>query len=344
MADRATVLLSERLGPVTSVEQRVEIAGAEVLGAPLWTLPEIREHGATADIIILGAVEPFDGEALASLPMLRAIVRRGVGTDNVDLDMATELGIVVAHVTDASVEEVSDHALALLVTIERRVRQLDAGVRSGAWSHDTREVTSLRQPIRRLRTLALGIVGFGRIGQALARKARPLYDRIVVSDPVMDEPTARARAVDLVPLDELFVSADHVSLHAPLNSQTRHMVGQAVLATMRAGSVLVNTARGGLVDESALLEAVRSGHLAGAGLDVTEREPLLPEDPLLGEPNVVLTAHSAASSQSASSELAARSVDAALAILDGQMPPAIANPDVLTRPTLRVNLMRETQD
>ncbi|HYI65791.1 MAG TPA: C-terminal binding protein [Candidatus Limnocylindrales bacterium] len=333
------VLLSQRLGAVTAAEERLRETGAEVRGAPLWSLAEIREHGAEARLIILGAVEPFDAAALESLPVLEAIVRRGVGTDNVDLEAATRLGIVVANVPDASVEEVSDHALALLLTIERQVVGLDHGVRSGVWSRDPSAIQALRRPIRRLQSLTLGVIGLGRIGRALVRKAEPIYGRVIGSDPFVKA----ASGVSVVPFDELIATADHLSVHAPLTAETRDLIDGAAIGRMQPGSVLVNTSRGGLVDEAAVIDAVRRGHLLGAGLDVTAQEPLPPDAALLEDPRILLTAHSAASSSMADRDLVERSVDAAGAILSGRMPASIANPSVLGSSALRARSLAEVQ-
>ena len=341
MAPALLVLLSQRLGAITPVEERLRDVGAEIRGAPLWSLQEIREHALDARVIILGAVEPFDATALEALPALVAIVRRGVGTDNVDLEAATRLGIVVANVPDASVEEVSDHALAMLLGLERQLPPLDRAVRIGLWARDPGEIKAIRAPIRRLSALTLGIIGFGRIGQALARKASPSYRRILASDPVIDSAAAQAAGAELVPLEELFSSADHLSVHAPLTEATRHLVDAGALALMKPDAIVVNTARGGLIEEAAILAAIRSGRLRAAGLDVTEHEPIPAGDPLLGEPRVLLTAHSAASSVTAEDELIRRSVDAAAAILYGRWPDSVANPEVLSSPALRRPLTRE---
>lgn len=335
------VLLSQRLGGVTPVEERLAELGAEVRGAALWSLPEIRENGAGARVIILGAVEPFDAATLEALPQLEAVVRRGVGTDNVDLDAATRLGIVVANVPDASVEEVSDHALAMFLAIERSLVSLDRGVHDGAWAHDPSAILALRRPIRRLRSLTLGVIGFGRIGQALARKALGVYGRVLTADPIVSAERAESLGIGLVPLDELIASADHLSVHAPLTPATRNLIDGAAIARMPKGSVLVNTARGGLVDEAGVLEAVASGHLRGAGLDVTASEPLPPDSPLLAEPRILLTAHSASSSSTSDRELAERSVDAAFEIVAGRRPASIANPDVYRSQALRASALRE---
>lgn len=332
----AVVVMSERLGTPTADERgRIESTGAELRRAPLWTLDEIVAGARDADIALIGAAEPFDAGALASLPGCRAVVRRGVGVDNVDVDAATRLGILVANVPDASVEEVSDHALALLLALERRIVPLDRAVHDGVWQRDPRDIAAVRAGMRRLSELTLGVVGFGRIGRAAVRKALPLYARILVADPVVGPAAVEDAGAMLVSTDELFEAAEHITLHAPLLPSTRHLVNDDTLGRVRPGSVLVNTSRGGLLDEPALIRAVSDGRLATAGLDVTEHEPLAPDDPLLSCPNVVLTAHSAASSATAQAELARRSVDAVVAILEGRLPDSVVNPDVLTRQDLR---------
>jgi D-3-phosphoglycerate dehydrogenase len=331
------VVISQRLGTPGPHEARLEDAGAQIRSAVLRTPDEIAAGAAEADIVILGAVEPFDAKALAGLPRLRAIVRRGVGHDNVDVEEATRQGIVVANVPDASVEEVSDHALALLMALERNVAGLDRAVRRGRWQQDPAGVQSVRVSSRRLADLTLGVVGFGRIGQALARKARSVYPTILVTDPVVDEAVVRAAGAQLVGLRALLQRADHVSLHAPMASSNRHLIGADELAEMKAGAVLVNTARGGLVDETALVAAVRSGRIRGAGLDVTAEEPVPADATVLTlEDNVLVTGHSAAWSQTAAHALAVGSVDAVEDLIAGRRPRSIVNPEVLGSPSLRI--------
>lgn len=334
-SDKPVVVLSERLGAVTKQERRIEAHGAVVRGAPLWTLDEIAANAADASVIILGAVEPFAAAALDRLPRLLAIVRRGVGYNNVDVDTATRLGIVVANVPDASVEEVSDHALSLLLALERAVPWLDAAVHDGRWQHDPAAVEAIRQHSRRFTLLTLGIIGLGRIGQALARKAHPIYARVVAADPIVDASVARGLGVELLALDDVLAAADHLSLHAPLVPATRQLISTQALAKARRGAILVNTARGGLVDEQAVVAAVESGQLRAVGLDATEREPLAAGDPLLTCPRVVLTAHSAASSTTTKIELVGRSVAAAAALVAGRRPESVVNEGVLRSPALR---------
>jgi D-3-phosphoglycerate dehydrogenase / 2-oxoglutarate reductase len=335
------VLLSERLGPPGPEELRLQRYGASVIGAPLRTRDEIVRNAAAATLVILGAVEPFDREAMAALPRLQAVVRRGVGHDNVDVDAATSLGILVANVPDASVDEVAEHALVLLLTLERRIGYLDRAVRSGLWRDDPARLQAERVRCRPLHMLTLGVVGLGRIGHGLVRRGRGIYREVLAADPVVTEDVARAAGVRLVALPELLHQSDHVSLHAPLARDAAFLVGERELSLLRPGAVLVNTARGGLLDEDAVLRALRSGRLAGAGLDVTAREPVPAGDPLLGVTDgLLLTGHSAAWSAASVEQLARRSVDAAAALLAGRRPASTVNPEVLHAPELRLAALR----
>ena len=335
------VLVSRRLGGVTDVEKAIVDAGARVDAAPLWNAADIHRHGAEAAIFILGAVEPFGGEVLEALPRCQAIVRRGVGIDNVDVDTASRLGIVVANVPDASVEEVSDHALTLLLNLERQTSRIDRAVHDGVWIREAQAIQAMRTGVRRFSELTLGVVGLGRIGSALARKAGGIYGRVIAADPAVDAWSAAQRGVALVELDELLATADHVSLHTPLDADTRHLIGADKLRLMRAGAILVNCSRGGLVDESALIEAVRGGRLAGAGLDATAHEPLPADDPLLQTDRILLTAHSAAWSTTAEADLVRRSVEAAVDLVKGRRPASVVNPQVFQSPALRMPSLRQ---
>jgi D-3-phosphoglycerate dehydrogenase / 2-oxoglutarate reductase len=344
MGDRPVVVVSQRLGALGEQERRLEAAGADLRSAALFTPDEIRANGAGVDVIVLGAVEPFGAAALELLPDVRAIVRRGIGVDNVDVEAATKLGMVVANVPDASVEEVSDHALALLLALERRIVSLDAAVHAGGWQRDMAGIIATRSGIRRLGELTLGVVGFGRIGRALARKSAAVYGRTIAADPLVPAEVAAQAGVELVPLEQLLTEADHISLHPPLTPETRHLISDQVLAGLRPGAIIVNTSRGGVVDQDAVVRALASPdrRLGGIGLDVTDPEPLPADHSLLRAPDVIVTAHSAVASTTAARELARRSVDAAIALLEGRLPDSIVNPDVLEAPNLRATELRQT--
>ncbi len=337
MDQHRVVAFSERLLPLTEEERRIEAEpNVELRVAGLWSEEAIARAASDAAVLIVGSVEPLTGAVLRSLPQCRLIVRRGVGYDNVDVQSATELGIAVAFTPGASVEEVSDHALALLLVLERRVVVLDRAVRSGAWQHDPTTIASIRAPIRRLRSLTLGIVGLGQIGRALALKAGPLVGRVIGSDPYLSHDEAGALGVELVSFEELLEISDLISIHAPLTPETRHMFDAQAFARMRPTTGIVNTARGALVDHAALVDALAAGRIGGAALDVVDEEPLPEGHPLLDAPNVILTGHSAASSTSSTGELRRRTVDAALAALRGEVPPVLVDPSVVERPAFRL--------
>lgn len=331
------IAYSERLAPLTEHEELLRtIEGATLRITPLWTEDLIATNAATADVVMVGAVEPMNATALRSLASCRLLVRRGVGLDNIDVATATELGIPVAYVPDASVEEVSDHALALLLALERRVVRLDRFVQGKRWTRATKEIASERRGMRRLSELTLGIVGLGRIGRALAGKAASVFGTVIGHDPFLtpDVPSP----IELVGFEELLTRSDLVSLHVPLTPDTAYMVGSEVFQLMKPGSFLVNTARGGLVDEEALIEALGAGRIAGAGLDVTADEPLSETSRLLGLESVILTGHSANAGVAASDEARRLTVIAVLKAMEGRRPDALANPEVLDLSSCRLQL------
>ena len=330
------VVVSERLGPLGVEERRIASRPAtSVRSAPLWSTREIADHAAGADVVMIGSVEPFDAAAIAMLGRCQGIVRRGIGWDNIDADAATAAGILVVNVPDASVDEVAEHALAMLLALERRVFQLDRLLRAGVGPQDSGSIDGSRDQIRRISELTLAIVGFGRIGRALARRAIHIYGRILAVDPTLTAETAADHQVIPATLADAARTAHHVSLHTPLQESTRHIIDGQVIGLMQPGTIVVNTARGGLIDEAALAEALLAGHLGGAGLDVTEQEPLSAQSPLL-RAGAVVTGHSASWSRTSRPELVSKSVEAVLDILDGRTPSSVVNPRVLTSPNLRL--------
>ena len=284
-----------------------------------------------ADVVLVSAAQ-ITRRVLESLPRCRAVVRYGIGVDNVDLQAATDCGIVVAHVLEFCTEEVSNHALALLLALARRLLPLHRDATAGSW----------RQPqawtLAPVHGQTLGVVGFGNIGRAVARKARPFGLRLLAHDPYGDPKAADELGATLVPLPELLRESDYVSLHAPLTPETRHLIGAAELAAMKPTAVLINTARGPVVDEAALVEALTSGRIAGAGLDVFEEEPMAADNPLcrLAERlpagrQVVLTPHVASVSPEAMRQLREEVGRAAADVLRGRWPKYVANPGVRPR-------------
>ena len=272
---------------------------------------EVMARAAEAEGILLGARFQFGADRISQLRRCRVIVRYGVGVDNVDLERSAAAGIVVSYVPDYCVEEVSNHALALLLSLHRQLIPYDRRAREGRNGIDT------DRPITRFSELTLGIVGFGRIGRELGRKARAFGVSVAAFDPAVPAAELEAQDVRPVSLDELLGTSDAVSLHLPLNPSTRGLLGAERLASMRPGAFVINVGRGGLIDEVALAEALTSGKLGGAGLDVTSTEPLPLDHPLLSAPNVILTPHVAWYSTGAQRELQTKAAQQVECVLSG---------------------------
>jgi D-3-phosphoglycerate dehydrogenase len=262
----------------------------------------------------------FTAAVLTTLARCRVIARYGVGVDTVDLDAATARGIVVANVPDYGTDEVSNHAIGMILALHRQLLGYDRAVRAGRWDFQT------GAPIARLTGLTLGIVGFGRIGSAVARKLRPFGLACLATDPyVADIPDW----VERVPLPTLLARADVVTLHCPLTAETRHLIDATALARMKPSAVLVNTARGAVVDPVALTAALEAGRLRGAGLDVLEEEPLPAGGPLARLDNVILSPHAAFYSEGSLVELKRKAAEAVVDVLEGRQPRSVVNPAVL---------------
>ena len=288
--------------------------GIELIERSCPTEEELIEHGRAADaLLVIG--EPLTANVIGQLDRCRVIARFGAGLDNVDIDAATAKGIQVTYVPGASVEEVTDHALAMIFSLARRMPDLDAATRSGDWS-----VLDKLPPFRRLVDQTVGVIGLGRIGQVLARKVRGLGIDLVGYDPFLDDAALSALGARPLPLDELLATSDYVSIHTPLTSGTRHLIGAAELARMKPTACLINVARGGVVDQEALVAALADGRLAGAGVDVFEAEPLPLDDPLLALDNVILSPHAAHHSLESMNELRSRVIADVAAVLAGEQP------------------------
>lgn len=324
-AETWEILFSERLGALTDVERRLERdPSVRLTVASLRTERELLENAGRAHVIVVGAIEPVTASVLARLPQLRAVVRRGIGVDNVDVGAASKLGIPVAYVPAATVEEVSDHALALALTLARRIPQIGTAVRVG----DNTESARLGNETRRFTDMTLGIVGFGRIGRAMARKSGSVFGGIIAYDPLLEAGTT-SDGVELVDLDALLARSDVISLHAPSTPDTPAIINAESLASMRPGVLIVNTARGQLIDEAALIEAIAGGHVGGAALDVTAIEPLPLDSPLLDCEQILVTGHTASKGASASLALRTAVVAAVESAISGRDPEFLADPGVI---------------
>lgn len=232
---------------------------------------------------VIAGTESYDDDMLAAAPNLKLVVRFGVGTDNFDLEAMKRRGIAVGVISNNN--SVAEFAVALILGIMKNLRLFDDAVRQGKWSRFT---------MRELKSKTVGILGFGRIGRRLAQLLQGFDVELVAYDPYMNEAEAQRLNVKSVSLDELLACSDVVSLHIPATPQTHHLINRETIAKMKDGAYLVNTSRGVLIDESALKEALESGKLAGAALDVYEREPITKDLPLNSVDNILLAPHVAA--------------------------------------------------
>ncbi len=254
------------------------------------------------------------GELLRQLKRCKVIGRFGLGVDNIDIKTAAELGIVVTYVPDYCLQEVSDHAMALILALARKVPFSNALVQAGRW-----EMPAV-VAMRRLEGQTLGLVGFGNIPRRVAPKAIAFGFKVIAYDPYAGGETAHRLSVELVSFDRLLEISDHVSVHAPRTQETRGLFNTAAFGKMKKGAYLINTARGPLVDEKALLTALDSGRLGGAALDVAVTEPLPKELPLLNRSNVILTPHTAFYSIEALVELQTKCATDVARVLSGEAP------------------------
>lgn len=291
----------------------------------------VRLHPRTSDrspdevaVLVDGAVgaivstDPFPASVIEASPRLRVIARVGVGVDSIDVEAATRRGVAVTITPGANEASVADHTLALMLAVLRRVSELDQGVRRGEWCRTGKCLAGT------LTGTTVGLVGYGRIGRLVARRLSGFGVRLLVCDPaVAPEPE-----VEVVDLQELLRVSDVVSLHAPLLPSTHHLISDEQFAQMRPGAVLINTARGGIVDEQALIRALALGGLKGAGLDVFEHEPPV-GSPLLAMPNVVLSPHNAALNAVSTAQMTTMATNSVLDVLSGRRPDHLVNPDAV---------------
>jgi D-3-phosphoglycerate dehydrogenase / 2-oxoglutarate reductase len=279
---------------------------------------EVSTDVAEADVVISGGM-PLGATEFKKLPRTRLLLRPYVGYDDIDVDAANAEGILVANVPDAFSEEVANHAMALILAANQQLLFSDRYVRSGDWG-GRRGRPEWPVPIHRLSVQTLGLVGFGNIARMVAERARPFGYRMVTYDPFISQSVADQYGVALVSLDQLLAESDVVSIHTFLHATTRHLINAERLAQMKQGAYLVNTARGPIVDEAALVDALKSGHLGGAALDVTEVEPLVADSPLIDLPNTLLTPHMASASVEGAQTLKRRVAEIARSVAMGQLP------------------------
>ena len=298
------------LDPALHALRRVE---PELRMARSPSADDILSVARDADAVLVTYAK-LPGALLKELKRCKVIGRFGLGVDNIDLASAAALGITVTYVPDYCRREVSDHAMALLLALARKVTFSNTLVQSGRW-----EVPPI-VPLRRLEGQVLGLIGFGHIPRALAPKAKAFGLKAIAHDPLVADDLLRSFDVDAASLDELLCRSDFISLHAPLSPATRGLIDAAAFARMKRGAFLINTARGPLVDEAALVAALDGGRLGGAALDVVATEPLARDSPLIGRDNVILTPHTAFYSIEALEELQTKCAADVASVLCGEQP------------------------
>lgn len=296
----------------SAIEKQIVGKAARVTRHLCDTDADIDDELAAADAVIIWHNMPLSDRGIDRLKKCRAIIRNGVGFDSVDIQAARERGIAVCNVPDYGTEEVADHAIALALALCRQILPLDTEAKTLGWN------IRVTPRLRRLSTLTFGIVGLGRIGTATALRAKALGFKVVFFDPYLPNGADKAVGVTRArSLDELLMQTDVLSLHCPLNEKTRHLIAERELALLKPGAFVVNTARGAIIGKSAILQALRDGRLAGAGLDVIEDEPLrTPEE--AETPNLIATCHAAFCSVESKAEMRSISARIALAAVTGQ--------------------------
>jgi D-3-phosphoglycerate dehydrogenase / 2-oxoglutarate reductase len=313
------------LANVTAVEPDEPMHATLLAGGVSLTAAPLRDQDgsinsdvAESDVVVSGGT-PLGEDVFSALRATRLLLRPYVGYDDIDIDAATRHGILVANVPDAIAEDVANQAMALILAANRELMRLDTFVRDGEWARIRRRKPDWMK-LHRPSAQTLGLLGFGTIAQATARRAKAFGYHVVATDPYVPGEVAEQEGVELMPFDDLLRGSDVVSVHTYLSGETHHLMDAGRLALMKPTAWLVNTARGKLVDEEALVAALREGRIAGAALDVVEQEPLDPESPLARMDNVILCPHVGGYSEEGILQLRKRGAEIALQVALGGLP------------------------
>lgn len=333
MTERVVVFTERIEGPVPGLDENLirQNGGSIRYGRAESMADRVRlAEGAT---VLVAGNTPTPREVLSVLPLLKGVIRLGIGVDSVDVNAATELGIVVANVPDFCSEEVAEHALGLMFAVTRKIVLADRKSRAGEWIIG---MDATLRPMRRLGGQTLGLVGLGKIGRCLARKAQGLGLTVIAYDPHVSPEAAQAVGVPLMTLEEMLPRTDILSLHVPDTAETRGLVNTRTLALLKPGAIVINAARGAVVNEDALCAALTSGHIAGAGLDVLQTEPLRLPHPLAEFETVVFTCHYASLSEDSYAIMRRKVSEQAAQILRGEFPRHMVNARVKDLPQCRL--------
>jgi len=316
-------------------EDGIERAGGRIRRVACRDMAERIDAVRDADVMVVRNAQITEAFC-AAVPRLVGMVRTGIGLDTIDIPAATRHGICVAHVPDFCYDDVADAAWTLILALERKVRQADRLVRDGIWEQN------ILLPMHRLRGRLLGLVGFGNIARRVADRGRAFGLGVLAADPYLDESAMAAAGAEKVSLEDLFSRADIISLHTPLTAETRGMIGASLLARMKPGAIVINTSRGPVIDEPALIDALRAGRIGGAGLDVLAKEPPAKDHPMFHMDNVVLSPHAASTTVEALDELAVKVSRQIVQFLRGEWPTYLANPAVRDQTNCRLLAARRS--
>src|SRR6266850_536512 len=324
MAAKYFVAVADSVFPnLDPAKEVLSAIGAELQLAADSSPESVMKLAADADAVLVTYAK-IDGDMIRRMNKARIISRFGIGVDNVDLDAATQKGIVVTKVPDYCIDEVSDHAMALLLAAVRKIPTATDQVHAGTWKMPN------FVPIHRLRGSVLGLVGFGRIPQLVAPKAKAFGIRVVAFDPYVPAEVFTRAGVERVEFAQLLNISDYVSIHSPLLPETRNLFNAEAFRQMKPTAYLVNTARGPIVDAAALAAALDAGHLAGAALDVMPQEPPV-DSPLVGRADVIITPHTSFYSEESLVELQVKAAEEVVRVLSGQAPRNPVNPEAVQR-------------
>jgi D-3-phosphoglycerate dehydrogenase len=314
------VITDHRFKDIEQERRAVEAAGGSLVVGQAADEPTTADLCRDADGVIT-ARAPITGQVIKAMNRCRIIVRYGIGVETIDIPAATDRGIMVANVPDYCLDEVSDHALALLLMLSRQTIPAMALAREDRW------LVGKMPSLHRLRGQVCGLLGCGQIGTLLAKKAQALGMRVMICDPYLSHEKSVEIGAELVSFDRLLANSDFISLHAPLNEQTRRIFGVSAFGRMKSTAFLVNTARGGLIDEEALIAALDEGRVAGAALDVLESETALTptRSSLVSHPKIIVTPHTAWLSEESRASLQLKAVEQVLAALRGEKPYGLVN-------------------
>ena len=307
-----------------------EAAGFEVVEGVCRSEDDMIDLLKDADGAQVGTMPLTSRKVLEACPKLKVVSRMGVGVDSIDLDVATELGVLACNVPGVNTAEVADHAVAMLLALTRRMYDTVRTTREGAWRNDRKLTVEYMRTVRRISGHTVGVIGFGNIGRAFAMRMRGFGPaRIIAHDPYVPQTTADLYGVQLVSLEELLKKSDYISIHTSLTEETRYIINEDTLKLMKPTALLVNTSRGPVVNGSALASALQAGTIEAAALDVTEAEPVDSQDPLLSLPNAIVTPHLAGFSPTFLEECPIRQAENIVRVLTGEAPWGLANPEVI---------------